>query len=110
MLVDPKSHGRDLDPLKVTHRLVIEALEQIVGPHLVGVALVGALEHGAEFLTRPVDELMGGSPKVVEAGCLASEALQLMRSTKVDQLPVIDTDGLPIGLIDVQDLVDARVT
>lgn len=72
--------------------------------------LVRALEHGAEFLTRPVTELMMTTPKVVDAGCLASEAVFLLRSAKVDQLPVIDADQRPIGLIDVQDLVDARVT
>jgi arabinose-5-phosphate isomerase len=32
-----------------------------------------------------------------------------MRTTEVDQLPVVDADRRPVGLLDVQDLLAARL-
>jgi arabinose-5-phosphate isomerase len=32
-----------------------------------------------------------------------------MRTTQVDQLPVVDHQGRPVGLLDVQDLLAARL-
>ena len=71
--------------------------------------IVRALDRGADFLERPVEHLMAKAPKTVAAGSLASEASHLMRDFKVDQLPVVDDAGRPIGLVDVQDLVEARI-
>ncbi|MCB0311019.1 MAG: KpsF/GutQ family sugar-phosphate isomerase, partial [Bdellovibrionales bacterium] len=77
---------------------------------LVGVFTDGnlrrCLEHGAEFLDRPVNEVMGHDPKVIEAGKLAPEALRILSELKIDQLIVTDSDQKPIGLLDIQDLVD----
>lgn len=71
--------------------------------------IVRALDRGPDFLERPVEHLMAKDPKTVAAGSLASEASHLMRDYKVDQLPVVDDGGRPIGLVDVQDLVEARI-
>jgi len=38
-------------------------------------------------------------------GALASEALHLFNEYRFDELPVVDDTGVPVGLIDVQDLV-----
>ena len=51
---------------------------------------------------------MNRSPKTIEPDKLASEAERVMREFQIDQLAVIDGDGKPLGLIDVQDLVRAR--
>lgn len=71
--------------------------------------IVRALDRGADFLDRPVEHLMAKEPKTVKASSLASEASHLMRDFKVDQLPVVDETGCPVGLLDVQDLVEARI-
>lgn len=70
--------------------------------------LVRALGLGVDFLSHPVRELMVPKPKTIEPDQLASEAERVMRENRIDQLPVIDDDRRPIGLIDVQDLVQAR--
>ena len=70
--------------------------------------LVRALGGGIEFLTLAVANLMNRTPKTIGPECLASEAERLMREFKIDQLAVIDKDGRPLGLVDVQDLVRAR--
>ena len=40
---------------------------------------------------------------------LASEAMAMMRQRRIDELPVVDDDDRPIGLIDIQDLVVLRM-
>jgi arabinose-5-phosphate isomerase len=71
--------------------------------------LVRHLEKGPGFLSLPVSEIMGRSPKAIGLDRLATEALQLLRDHKVDQLPVIDADGRPVGLVDIQDLATVGV-
>jgi arabinose-5-phosphate isomerase len=56
-------------------------------------------------LRRPVRGVMTHNPKRIAADALASEAMALMRQYRIDELPVIDESGRPVGLIDVQDLV-----
>ncbi len=58
---------------------------------------------------RPVRDVMCRRPRCIGPEELALTAAALMRETKVDQLPVIDGEGRPLGLIDVQDLLAARV-
>jgi arabinose-5-phosphate isomerase len=65
------------------------------------------IEADPAVLNRPVKEVMTGNPKVIQKERLAAEALQLLRSKKLDELPVIDTQHRPIGLLDVQDLLKA---
>ena len=56
-------------------------------------------------LRRPVREVMTANPKRIRGDALASEALAILRQHRIDDLPVVDDDDRPIGLIDVQDLV-----
>ncbi|HEX2971101.1 MAG TPA: KpsF/GutQ family sugar-phosphate isomerase [Tepidisphaeraceae bacterium] len=56
-------------------------------------------------LSRPVSEVMKRNPKVINAECLASQAMALMKEYRIDEVPVVDDENRPVGLIDVQDLV-----
>ena len=56
-------------------------------------------------LRRPVREVMTPDPKRIRGDALASEAMGVLRRYRIDDLPVVDDDDQPIGLIDVQDLV-----
>ncbi len=56
-------------------------------------------------LQRPIRQVMKANPKRIAAEALASEAMALMRQHRIDELPVVDDDDHPVGLIDVQDLV-----
>ena len=60
-------------------------------------------------LSRPIRELMTKSPKRINADDLASEAMAMMRTGRFDELPVVDENDRPVGLIDVQDLVVLRM-
>lgn len=61
------------------------------------------------FLARPIEEFMTRAPKTIAPDRLAHEGMRTMREAKIDQLPVVDEDHRPIGLLDVQDLLDVRV-
>jgi arabinose-5-phosphate isomerase len=56
-------------------------------------------------LKRPVRDVMTHNPKRIGADELASEAMAVMRQFRIDELPVVDDQDRPLGLIDVQDLV-----
>jgi arabinose-5-phosphate isomerase len=56
-------------------------------------------------METPVATVMSHDPKRVRDEALASEAMAIMRQYRIDELPVVDAAGKPVGLIDVQDLV-----
>ena len=60
-------------------------------------------------LKQPIRELMTRSPKRIRGDQLASEAIAVMRPSRIDELPVVDDEDRPIGLIDIQDLVVLRM-
>ncbi len=66
-------------------------------------------DEGFRFLARPIHEFMTFHPKTIAPDRLAQEGMRTMREAKIDQLPVVDADGRPVGLLDVQDLLDVRV-
>jgi len=52
---------------------------------------------------------MARAPKVLAPGDLAVDAHRLLRENRIDNAPVIDADRRPIGLIDVQDLIEVGI-
>ena len=60
-------------------------------------------------LRRPIKDVMTHRPKCINGDALASEAMAVMQRHRFDELPVVDADGKPQGLIDVQDLVVLRM-
>ena len=67
------------------------------------------LKHrSTDVLNEPVERFMNRDPKRIAAGELASEALAIMNRYRIDELPVVDGDGRPVGIIDVQDLLGFR--
>ncbi len=65
-------------------------------------------DSGGTLLERPVGEVMHRDPIRIRAGELASRALAIMNRHRIDELPVVDAEGRPVGLLDVQDLVGLK--
>ena len=63
------------------------------------------LEQRENALDLPIAEVMTKQPKCMHVGALASEAMHLFNEFRFDELPVVDKNEIPVGLIDVQDLV-----
>ena len=60
------------------------------------------------LLQAPVEEVMTTSPKTVRADQLAGEALQILNSSKITALIVVEADR-PIGIVHLHDLLRAGV-
>jgi len=80
------------------------------GKKLVGFFTDGDLRrhlmNGMSVLRCAIKEVMTRSPKVVHAHCLVAEAYKILKDYKIDQVPVVDDSNVPIGIIDVQDLLE----
>lgn len=63
------------------------------------------VEDEGSGLKRPIREVMKHNPRRIAADQLAGEAMALLRQHRIDELPVVDDQDCPVGLIDVQDLV-----
>jgi arabinose-5-phosphate isomerase len=59
----------------------------------------------AAALDRPIALVMTINPRYVRAGSKFQEALQILREQKISELPVVDEDRHPVGLIDITDVV-----
>lgn len=69
------------------------------------------LLEGGDFsrLELPIDHVMAREPKVLLATDLAVDAHRLLRENRIDNAPVIDDERRPVGLLDVQDLIEVGI-
>lgn len=58
-----------------------------------------------DALDQSVREVMTARPITVPVGLRVADALEVLRRHKISELPVIDADGRPVGLLDVTDLI-----
>jgi arabinose-5-phosphate isomerase len=56
-------------------------------------------------LDRPIRDVMATKPTTVPSGARVADAIALLAKRKFSELPVVDSAGRPIGLIDVTDVV-----
>lgn len=59
--------------------------------------------------SEPIARHMGTDPKTVAPEQLVDEAMHLINEYKVDQIPVLDDERRPVGLLDVQDVLDLKL-
>ncbi|MDD5730910.1 MAG: KpsF/GutQ family sugar-phosphate isomerase [Candidatus Omnitrophica bacterium] len=78
---------------------------------LVGIFTDGDLRRRIEIdrdLTRrKIKEVMTKNPMVITVDKLAAEAMHLLETKRIDEIPVVDKNHKPVGLVDVQDLLKA---
>ena len=53
----------------------------------------------------PIREVMTHSPRSVQVRSGMSEAMEVLAGRKISELPVIDQDGRPQGMLDITDVV-----
>lgn len=58
-----------------------------------------------EKFDRPIAESMTAAPKCVRHDAPLSDAIELLSRHHISELPVIDPEGHPVGLIDITDLI-----
>lgn len=71
--------------------------------------LVRLLESNRDqVIDGPIADVMTHSPTAVPVGTRASAACEILAQRKISELPVVDDQGRPVGLIDVTDIVGVR--
>jgi len=56
-------------------------------------------------LDEPISEMMIRKFSAVESNALATDALTILAQKKISELPVVDFEDKPIGMIDITDLI-----
>lgn len=56
-------------------------------------------------LDRPINEVMTKSPITITCGSRVADAIELMKSRKLSELPVVNSENCPMGLLDITDLI-----
>jgi arabinose-5-phosphate isomerase len=64
---------------------------------------------GPDAMDVQVGDVMTADCKRIRADALAAEATALFHKYRIDELPVVDSQDRPVGLIDVQDIVTIKV-
>ena len=67
------------------------------------------LQQGVAWLEQPIDRVMTRTPTTIGPDLLVSEAMSILGDRRFDQIPVINDDRRPVGLLDIQDVVAAKV-
>ncbi len=89
--------------------LVVDAQGKLLGIFTDGdvrrLLETGEMKH----LHAPVSQFMGSNPKSIHPEALIEEAQRMLQEHHIDQVPVVNEACEPVGLIDVQDLLDIRI-
>jgi len=117
-------HAGDKIPLKTLGTKMADAIEEMTAKGFGCVVIVDragdiagiitdgdlrrALKNGADLAKAIVDEVMTKNPKTASLSMLASEAVEMLNSSKITV--VVVTDGnKPVGIVHVHDALRAGV-
>ena len=64
-----------------------------------------ALKANPDIMRKPVGDLMTRAPVCVPPEMLAAEALRIIKEKTIDEIPVVDKNGYPLGIVDEKDLL-----
>ena len=67
------------------------------------------IEKDRDLLSKKVKDVMTKNPLTIKDHHLAAEAFQILRLRRIDEVPVVDDKGRPVGLVDVQDILKAGI-
>ena len=111
-------HGGDALPRVSAGATMAEAVVEMTGKRfgcvcavdasgrLAGLVTDGDLRRrmGPDLMTLPVRAVMTARPITIGPDALAAEALALLNHERRSVLPVVDRDGVPVGILHIHDL------
>jgi arabinose-5-phosphate isomerase len=65
--------------------------------------------NNANWLESPIAKVMTARPMCLTVDAVVRDAVRLVQDRRVDEVPVVDLEGKPVGMVDVQDLIAMRV-
>jgi arabinose-5-phosphate isomerase len=63
------------------------------------------LQEDTQILNRKIDEVMTVNPMTIKKGALVIEAREVLQKNNFDNIPVVDEDNKPFGVIDERDII-----
>jgi arabinose-5-phosphate isomerase len=63
------------------------------------------LEKEPNFLDKPIGDVCSPSPITISPQQLAQEVCRIIQERQIDQVIVVDERNIPVGLVDIQDLL-----
>ncbi|MBX2850816.1 MAG: KpsF/GutQ family sugar-phosphate isomerase [Phycisphaeraceae bacterium] len=89
--------------------LVVDPAGKLAGIVTDGDLRSALINTGPEVWTGIIDSVMTKSPTTLNNESLVRDAVHIVREKRFDEIPVVDSIGRPIGIIDVQDLAALKV-
>jgi len=118
-------HRGDDNPMILEDRPVREALFVMTRSKLAATSVIDAegklvgffadgdlrryLNRGEDDLSVPVSSLMTRNPKVARPDMMAVKALEILEAFKIIELPVVDEEHRPVGMIHLHDITRAGI-
>ena len=68
-----------------------------------------SLDKHPDIMRTKIKEVMTRMPVTVKDSDLASYAMKILETKRIDEVPVVDKQGRPMGMLDIQDLVAAGI-
>ncbi|MEW5758583.1 MAG: KpsF/GutQ family sugar-phosphate isomerase [Candidatus Omnitrophota bacterium] len=62
-------------------------------------------DSNVDISCKKIKKVMTKNPITINKEKLAAEALSILRDKKIDEIPVVDKNNHPVGMLDVQDLL-----
>jgi arabinose-5-phosphate isomerase len=87
---------------------IVDDIGRVLGVVTAG-DLTRLMEHGDDFLSVPVSQVMNAAPKIVRADELASAAAFRMEQHGIMALPVVEERNRLVGMIHLHDLMRAGI-
>jgi arabinose-5-phosphate isomerase len=89
--------------------LVVDGRGRLVGIVTDGDLRSALIRSGPAVWTGPITDIMTRSPTTLPDTALVRDAVHVVRTRRFDEIPIVRSDGTPVGLIDVQDLAALKV-
>nr|HRJ50337.1 KpsF/GutQ family sugar-phosphate isomerase [Phycisphaerales bacterium] len=60
-------------------------------------------------IDAPIEHVMTRRPRTLPVDALVKDAVHMVKEHRQDEIPVVDRDGKPLGILDVQDLIAMKL-
>ncbi len=88
---------------------VVDSEQLLLGMFTDGDLRVLLNERGPEAINLPISEVMTRDPTVARPEQLAAEAARALQEKAYDNMPVVDETGRAVGMLDIQDVLEAGI-